>query len=257
MKNHYVYEITYNTGKKYIGVRSSRCNIEEDTYMGSPFHLPKEAVIGCKEILSIHETRELAMQEEIRLHKLYNVKDNPDFYNQCNATSTKFQLSKEAILKSAETRKGRTKETHEYIQKQVQARAKYKGEGLTPAQKAQWAPYKLAERNKKYKESLAKTMENPERAKEITDARIRGGKSCKGILNPKKGHIGLDHPRAKPWWYKEPSGNITIVNNSIRNYVDNIDIFPVSSASIMRYLRDNKVPQKILELGWDFGFING
>ena len=257
MKNHYVYEITYNTGKKYIGVRSCRCNIEEDAYMGSPFHLPKEAVIGCKEILSIHETRELAMQEEIRLHKLYNVKDNPDFYNQCNATSTKFQLSKEAILKSAETRKGRTKETHEYIQKQVQARAKYKGEGLTPAQKAQWAPYKLAERNKKYKESLAKTMENPERAKEITDARIRGGKSCKGILNPKKGHIGLDHPRAKPWWYKEPSGNIVIVNNSIRNYVVNIDIFPVSSASIMRYLRDDKVPQKILELGWDFGFING
>ena len=257
MKNHYVYEITYNTGKKYIGVRSCRCSIEEDTYMGSPFHLPKEAVIGCKEILSIHKTRELAMQEEIRLHKLYNVKDNSDFYNQCNATSTKFQLSKEAILKSAETRKGRTKETHEYIQKQVQARAKYKGEGLTPAQKAQWAPHKLAERNKKYKESLAKTMENPERAKEITNARIRGGKSCKGIPNPKKGHIGLDHPRVEPWWYKEPSGNIVIVNNSIRNCVDNIDIFPISSASIMRYLRDNKVPQKILELGWDFGFING
>ena len=257
MKNHYVYEITYNTGKKYIGVRSCKCNIEEDVYMGSPFHLPKEAVIGCKEILSIHETRELAMEEEIRLHKLYNVKDNPDFYNQCNATSTKFQLSKEAILKSAETRKGRTKETHEYIQKQIQARAKYKGEGLTPAQKAQWAPHKLEERNKKYKESLAKTMENPERAKEITDARIRGGKACKGIPNPKKGHIGLNHPKAKPWWYKEPSGNITIVNNSIRNYVTNIDIFPVSSASIMRYLRDNKVPQKILELGWDFGFING
>ena len=105
MKNHYVYEITYNTGKKYIGVRSCKCNIEEDVYMGSPFHLPKEAVIGCKEILSIHETRE--------------------------------------------------------------------------------------------------------------------------------------------------------VNNSIRNYVTNIDIFPVSSASIMRYLRDDKVPQKILELGWDFGFING
>lgn len=257
MKNHYVYQITYNTGKKYIGVRSCKCNIEEDPYMGSPFHLPEEAKIGCKEILSTHTTRELAMEEEIRLHTLYNVKDNPDFYNQCNATSTKFQVSKEAHQRSAETRKGRTQQTHEYIAKQVQSRAKYKEEGLTPAQKAQWSPQRREERLKKYKETLAKTMENPEKAKAIQDARIRGGQSCKGIPNPKKAHKGLDHPRVQPWWFKDPTGNLTIVNNSIRDYAKNTTIFPISAASIMRYLRDNKVPQKILDKGWNFGFING
>ena len=58
--NHYVYQITYNTGKKYIGVRSCMCRIEADTYMGSGFHIPKD-VIGCKEILSTHSSREEAI----------------------------------------------------------------------------------------------------------------------------------------------------------------------------------------------------
>lgn len=257
MKNHYVYQITYNTGKKYIGVRSCLCNIEEDKYVGSAFHLPEEATVKCKEILSIHTTREEAMLEEIKLHALYNVKDNPDFYNQCNATSTKFQVSAEAHKRSADTRRGRTKHTHEYILKQVKSREKYKGDNLTEAQKAQWEPQKLEERKRKYKKTLAKTMEDPEKAQKIQEARIRGGKSCKGIPNSKKGHIGLDHPKVKPWWYKDPNGNITIVNNSIRDYVSTTDIFPMSSATIMRYIRTNKVPDKILSAGWDFGLIDG
>lgn len=256
MKSHYVYQITYNTGKKYIGVRSCNCSIDTDTYMGSPFHLPTN-VIGCKEVLSTHHTRELAMQEEIRLHTLYNVKDNPDFYNQCNATSTKFQVSKEAQLRSAKTREGRTKDTHEYIVKQVQARAKYKGEGLTLAQKAQWSPERMQERMKKYKQTLQQTMQDPIRATAIQNARIRGGKSCAGIPNPKKAHIGLSHPRASAWWYKDPKGNITIVNDSIRNYCKDSLVFPVSAASIMRYLRDQKVPNKLANVGWDFGHIDG
>lgn len=225
--------------------------------MGSPFHLPKEAIIDCKEILSMHLTREEAMKEEIRLHALYDVKNNPEFYNQCNATSTKFQVSNEAHKRSAETRRGRTKETHEYIAKQVQARSKYKGDNLTPAQKLQWSPERKKERLEKYHKTLAKTMEDPETAKRIQEARVRGGKSGKGKPNPKKGHTGLKHPRVKTWWYKDPKGNICIVNDSIRNYVKENDMFPMSSASIMRYLRENKVPQKVLNQGWDFGFIDG
>jgi len=30
----------------------------------------------------------------------------------------------------------------------------------------------------------------------------------------------------------------------------------MSSASIMRYIRTNEVPQKLLTAGWDFGLIN-
>ena len=253
--NHYVYQITYNTGKKYIGVRSCSCSIEADTYMGSAFHLP-ENIIGCKEILSIHTSREEAMLEEIRLHALYNVKDNPDFYNQCNATTTKFQVSADAHKRSAATRTGRTSETHAYIQKQVESRKKYKGEGLTLAQRKQWDSSNKEARLEKYRNSLAKTLADPEKAKAIKEAQIRGGKSCTGIPNPKKAHKGIEHPRVKPWWYKHPNGTVTIVTDSIRNYVQVSNVFPMSSASIMRYIRTKEVPKKLLIAGWDFGLID-
>lgn len=258
-KYHYVYEITYCDEKKYIGVRSCNCEIEDDPYMGSPFRLPDSVKgTGTKHILSTHDTRKAAMEEEIRLHALYDVKNNPEFYNQCNSTSVKFQVSEEAHKRSAETRRGRTKETHEYIMNQVKAREKYRGDGLTPAQKAQWSPERMPDRMKKYKETLANTLKDPEKAKSIHEARVRGGKWGTGKKNPKKGHTGLDHPRAESWWYTKPGSTTKIVvNDSIRNYhKKNNEIFPFSAASIMRYLRDNHIPKKLFDQGWDFGKVN-
>jgi hypothetical protein len=114
----------------------------------------------------------------------------------------------------------------------------------------------MAERLRKYNESLQKSMEDPEFAKRITEARIRGGRSCKGISNPKKAHTGKDHPRYKPWMYTHPDLGDIEVYDSVRNYyATNSDKFPFSSASIMRFLRDQRVPNKLLEQGWRFKFI--
>ena len=61
--NHYVYQITYNTNKKYIGCRSCKCLPEEDTkYIGSSKHTPNTE-IKVKEILkdenaSIHSEKQ-------------------------------------------------------------------------------------------------------------------------------------------------------------------------------------------------------
>lgn len=67
----YVYEITYSDGRKYIGLRSCDCLIEEDSYVGSGFHIPDELVGSeVKVILSTHSTRVEAALEEIRLHAL-------------------------------------------------------------------------------------------------------------------------------------------------------------------------------------------
>ena len=253
----YVYEITYADGRKYIGLRSCDCPIEEDDYLGSAFHIPPELVgTEVKTVLSTHGTREEAALEEIRLHALYDVRNNELYLNQCNATSTKFYCSEEAHKRGAETRRGRTKESHEYIAKQVESRAKYKGEGLTDAQKAQWSPERMPKRMQKYKATLAETMKDPERAKAIHDARVRGGKSCAGIPNPKKGNTGNKHPRQFKWWYKAPDQDKVIVNDSVRNYCKNNDIFPKSAASIMRFLRDGHVPKKLKEQGWDFGKVD-
>jgi len=253
----YVYEITYSDGRKYIGLRSCDCPIEDDTYLGSGFHIPEELVgTEVKSVLSTHNTREEAGLEEIRLHALYDVRNNDKYLNQCNATSTKFYCSEEAHKRGAETRRGRTKETHEYIAKQVESRAQYKGKGLTTAQRDQWLPEKMPKRMQKYKATLAETMKDPEKAAAIHDAKVRGGKSCAGIPNPKKGHTGSKHPRQFDWWYIAPGQDKVIVKDSVRNYCNNNDIFPKSSATIMRFLREEHVPSKLRAQGWDFGKVD-
>ena len=249
----YVYEITYVDGRKYLGLRSCDCPIEDDSYLGSGFHIPEDLLgTEVKYVLSIHSNREEAALEEIRLHALYDVRNNDKYLNQCNATSTKFYCSEEAHKRGAETRRGRTKGTHKYIAKQVESRAQYVGEGLTDAQRNQWLP----ERMQKYKATLAKTMEDPERAAAIQDAKVRGGKSCTGIPNPKKGHTGEKHPRQFDWWYIAPGQEKVIVKDSVLNYCTNNDVFPKSSASIMRFLREGHVPNKLKAQGWAFGKVN-
>ena len=203
-KYNYVYEILYPNGKKYIGVRSCDCEIEEDKYLGSAFHIPNEMKKqGLKTILSIHKTREDAMKEEIRLHALYNVKDNENYYNQCNSTSTKFQVSKEGILRSAKTRTGRTKETYEYIEKQVESRKKYKGiENRTEAQRrADLCPERIAKMSAKLR---LLSGENQTEAQKL--GRLSMRKKLTGTKNPAKGRPGIKSTSFVPWYYIEPGG---------------------------------------------------
>lgn len=88
--NHYVYQITYNTNKKYIGCRSCKCLPEEDTkYIGSSKHTPNTE-IKVKEILKTFATRKEAIAYEIYLHNLYNVHLNDEYYNQAKQTTTSF-----------------------------------------------------------------------------------------------------------------------------------------------------------------------
>lgn len=101
MKLHYIYKITNlnptDSRKYYIGVRSTNHKSPEadSKYMSSSTCLKKEIrQYGkdnfFKEILSIWETRDLANLEEIRLHTLYNVSSNPEYYNISNATTSGF-----------------------------------------------------------------------------------------------------------------------------------------------------------------------
>lgn len=84
--------INENNGMLYIGKRQSKCKPEEDTsYMSSSKYVPKEE---CdKIILSVHNTAEEAVAEEIRLHAIHNVGLNPMFYNKSKQTSSKFDTT--------------------------------------------------------------------------------------------------------------------------------------------------------------------
>lgn len=96
---HYVYKITnlnpIDERKYYIGVRTSKVLPFEDKYMSSSKTLNVEikkygAENYKKEILTEWESRKLAVAEEIRLHNLYNVNKNPEFYNKAKQTSVGF-----------------------------------------------------------------------------------------------------------------------------------------------------------------------
>jgi len=73
--NHYVYKI-YNieTKEYYIGVRSCKCTIEKDKYMGSSQIWTKEYIkenkdILIKTILGFYETRDIANLKEVEFLK--------------------------------------------------------------------------------------------------------------------------------------------------------------------------------------------
>jgi len=123
-KYHYVYKIT-NTHptddrKYYIGVRSSTVKPEEDTNYRSSSNTLKVALkeIGHenfkKEILSIWETRKLAIEEEIRLHKFYDVAVNPEYYNQSRQLHSGFDTTGYVNVFDIEDRKTKQVTKEEY-----------------------------------------------------------------------------------------------------------------------------------------------
>lgn len=204
-KYNYVYEIVYPNGMKYIGVRSCNCELIEDSYLGSGFHIPNELrPLGIKTILSLHPTRIDAMNEEIRIHAELDIKNHPDYYNQCNSTSTKFQVSQEAIKRGALKRLGRTKETHEYIAKQVETRSKYKGiENRTVAQRRNDTD---PIRRKKHSDKL-KLLKGDNQTDAQKAGRITMREKLTGVKNPLKGHPGIQSTSFVPWYYIEPNGD--------------------------------------------------
>lgn len=106
-KHHYVYLITeLSTNKKYIGSRS--CDNNPNFDLGHKYYSSSKNKMFIKNqkdhrdnysynILSIHQTREDAINEEIRLHNLYEVNHNPDFYNRSKQTATGFDVSGKMI----------------------------------------------------------------------------------------------------------------------------------------------------------------
>ena len=95
-KYHYVYNIKeLSSNRNYIGVRSCNCLPEQDLgikYFSSS--TDKEFIVNQKinpanykyEILSLYETKQLAINEECRLHELYNVDTNSNYINRAKNT---------------------------------------------------------------------------------------------------------------------------------------------------------------------------
>ena len=121
--NHYVYYSYEEWGRGYIGVRSCKCDPEEDVkYFGSfkdKTFKPKE-----KTIISTFSSRESALLAEIKLHAFFDVGINPCFANKSKQINTGFctsgtTLSKEHCKKIGDGNRGKTvsEETRKKISK--------------------------------------------------------------------------------------------------------------------------------------------
>lgn len=119
--HHYVYEIKFSSGMKYIGVRSSKCLPHEDVkYLGSSKVIPpSEYLEYTKTIIEEFNSRPEAVAKEIELHALYNVKSNSEYYNQVNQTIEGFDAQ------------GCTMATHKYLREKS---ANVRERGLSPKQ---------------------------------------------------------------------------------------------------------------------------
>ena len=91
MKNHYTYILRGEDGRYYYGVRSCDCPPLEDSYLGS--YRDKTFKPKRKRILSVWDSREAAIEEEIRIHNLKDVASNPRYANRATQTSTNFDTS--------------------------------------------------------------------------------------------------------------------------------------------------------------------
>lgn len=122
--NHYTYEIKFENGMKYLGVRSCKCAISDDIYTGSSKLIPPELYGTCqKTILGIFDTRIEAQEDEILRHAKLDVARNPEYYNGINAKSTGFSPI------------GLTKERSKRVKLRAEKFRAYRGENRTEAQK--------------------------------------------------------------------------------------------------------------------------
>jgi hypothetical protein len=130
MRHHYVYYSYEDFGRGYIGSRTCDCLPEEDRYFGSFYD--KTFNPTNKIILEVFDTREEALDAEIKLHQFYDVARNAHFANQSKQTSTGF--SAEGVVRSDEYKKKMSERLKgreikpEWIEKTLQKRRSYDGE---------------------------------------------------------------------------------------------------------------------------------
>jgi hypothetical protein len=94
MEYHYTYLLVSDTTPHlYIGARTSKVTPEMDPYLSSSSVVRKmrsEGVTFTKYVISEHSSRKDAIQEEINLHKTYQVDSDTIFLNKIIQPSTEF-----------------------------------------------------------------------------------------------------------------------------------------------------------------------
>lgn len=218
MSNHYVYLLQHKEKEMYyIGVRSCRCAIGDDSYMGSSRLMTAEDRSACNKIvLKRFVTRSDAVAYEIELHEMFDVAANPLFYNKAKQTSVGFDTSGVPVAF--------TEEHREYLSI---SRAAYNeqygnpGRSKDPEIRKKLSKAGLAWYTKNKSKCLGRTLTDVHKAKiskgllgskhpESTKEKIRATHKAKAVT----------HKGFKPWWYEINGKRAEVYDMTIKTFAE-------------------------------------
>ena len=221
MSNHYVYLLQNKVnGMCYIGVRSCKTSVWDDSYMGSSTTMTQEDKDNCnKIILKRFGSREEAVAYEVEMHEKFDVGRNPLFYNKAKQTSTGFdttgtkvEFSEEHKKFLASSRKAYNKEygnpgskpVSEETRKKLSSAGKEWYKNNVPKSKGR----KLTEEHKQKINPLGRTH------KESTKNKIKSTHREKAT----------QHKGFKPWWYEVNGVRTEMYDMTIRAFSELMNV---------------------------------
>lgn len=169
-KQHYVYLLQNRVnGMCYIGVRSCRGTIWDDSYMGSSTAMTQEDKDNCnKIILARFGNRKDAVDYEIEMHSKFDVGRNPLFYNRAKQTSTGFDTTGRVMSEEERIRRGEIQKIR-FIEQGSPTKGK-----------------KLSEEHKKKISEVHKGKTRPQKTKQLISEKAKG----------------INNSSFTPWWYE-------------------------------------------------------
>ena len=160
MESHYVYWLECNqTQQHYIGVRSCKCNPQDDPYMSSSRVVKKMRSQGfsfTKTVIKIFNKRASAVALEMLLHGMFDVARNHNFLNRSRQTTTSFDTTGniEVALRIGDANRG--KDTWNKGSTGI----KTSNKGQIPWNKGINTPPRSEETKRKIQESMKKYHKN-------------------------------------------------------------------------------------------------
>lgn len=221
MNNHYVYLLQNKVnGMCYIGVRSCKCSVWYDNYMGSSTVMTKEDKDNCnKIILKRFSSREEAVSYEIEMHEKFDVANNELFYNQAKQTSKGF-----------DTTGVKVKHSKEHLAYLAERRKEYNKAHGNPGSRpmTEETKQKLSNAGKEWHKHNTSKLKGrkltEEHKKKINPTGRTHDKATKEKIKNTNRQNATKHKGFKSWWYEVNGTRTEVRDMTIREFSEQMGV---------------------------------